>query len=224
MNCLNCEKEILKTRKFCCLSCSVIYNNKKRKKIIKIKNCLNCNKEITGRNIFCGHSCSAEFNNKKRIKRIKKTVTVIEKIKIEKIKERKKCLTCEKELSRNNKKFCDNFCSNEFRYKEYIKKWKNGEVDGMRGSDQTSEHIRKYLFIKYNNKCSEDGWNKINPFTKKIPLEVEHIDGDNQNNKEENLKLLCPSCHSLTKTYKGANKGNGRKHRRSRYLKNADVV
>ena len=64
----------------------------------------------------------------------------------------------------------------------------------------------------------------MNLFTKKIPLEVEHIDGNSQNNKEENLTLLCPSCHSLTKTYKGANKGKGRKHRRSRYLKNADVV
>jgi hypothetical protein len=31
------------------------------------------------------------------------------------------------------------------------------------------------------------------------------------------LDLLCPNCHSLTKTFKGANKGRGRHQRRSRY-------
>lgn len=35
------------------------------------------------------------------------------------------------------------------------------------------------------------------------------------NNKEENLLLLCPNCHSLTSTYKGANKGNGRPGRKT---------
>ena len=30
-------------------------------------------------------------------------------------------------------------------------------------------------------------------------------------NKEENLTLLCPNCHSLTPTYRGANKGNGKR-------------
>lgn len=40
---------------------------------------------------------------------------------------------------------------------------------------------------------------------------MEHIVGDYTNNSEENLILLCPNCHSLTATYKGANKGHGRK-------------
>ena len=46
-----------------------------------------------------------------------------------------------------------------------------------------------------------------------MPLEVEHIDGNYLNNSEENLDLICPNCHSLTATYKGANKGKGRKER-----------
>lgn len=46
-------------------------------------------------------------------------------------------------------------------------------------------------------------------YTGTLPLEVEHIDGDATNNSEENLTLLCPNCHSLTRTYRGANKGNG---------------
>lgn len=99
----------------------------------------------------------------------------------------------------------------------YIMKWKAGAVDGMSGKCSISKHIIRYLREKYDNKCCECGWSTLNPYTKKVPLDVEHIDGDYRNNKEENLKLLCPNCHSLTPTYKGANRGNGRKQRKFLY-------
>jgi HNH endonuclease len=35
-----------------------------------------------------------------------------------------------------------------------------------------------------------------------IPLELDHINGDNQDNRLENLRLLCPNCHALTPTYR----------------------
>ena len=57
----------------------------------------------------------------------------------------------------------------------------------------------------------------MNQFTKKIPLEIHHKDGNYLNNNEDNLELLCPNCHSLTNTYKAANKGNGREDRRIHY-------
>jgi len=103
---------------------------------------------------------------------------------------------------------------NDNRYLNYIMKWKAGLVDGMKGEYQISSHIVRYLREKFNNKCSKCGWNEVNSYTGKIPLETEHIDGDYTNNKEENLDLLCPNCHSLTSTYKGANRGNGRKQRK----------
>lgn len=37
------------------------------------------------------------------------------------------------------------------------------------------------------------------------PLELDHIDGNRQNHKIENLRLLCPNCHSQTDTYRGRN-------------------
>lgn len=51
-----------------------------------------------------------------------------------------------------------------------------------------------------------------NEFTKKSTF-----DGNSENNNENNLTLLCPNWYSLTKTYKGANRGNGRHYRRERY-------
>lgn len=47
-----------------------------------------------------------------------------------------------------------------------------------------------------------------------IPLELDHIDGDHENNVEGNLRLICPNCHAQTPTYKNKNKGRGRESRR----------
>ena len=41
---------------------------------------------------------------------------------------------------------------------------------------------------------------------KKIPLELHHINGDNRDNRLDNLLILCPNCHALTETYRGKNK------------------
>ena len=39
-----------------------------------------------------------------------------------------------------------------------------------------------------------------------IPLELHHINGDNRDNRLENLQILCPNCHALTDSYRGKNK------------------
>ena len=59
---------------------------------------------------------------------------------------------------------------------------------------------------KYDFKCQRCGWGEVNPYTNRVPLQVHHIDGNSMNNKEENLVLLCPNCHSLTENFGSRNK------------------
>jgi hypothetical protein len=71
------------------------------------------------------------------------------------------------------------------------------------------------LFRKYDNKCCQCGWSdEINKTTGKVPSEVDHIDGNYKNNSLDNLRLLCPNCHSLSCNYKNLNKGRGREKRK----------
>jgi len=77
-----------------------------------------------------------------------------------------------------------------------------------------SKHVKRYLREKYNNSCCLCEWSEINLKSGLVPLVADHIDGDYKNNKERNLRLICPNCDSLSPTYAGLNKGNGRKNRR----------
>ena len=49
--------------------------------------------------------------------------------------------------------------------------------------------------------CRESEW-----LEQPIPLELHHINGNNSDNRLENLRLLCPNCHALTDSYRGKNK------------------
>lgn len=43
-----------------------------------------------------------------------------------------------------------------------------------------------------------------------VPLELHHIDGNNENNNLDNIQILCPNCHALTDNYCAKNKKNNK--------------
>ena len=178
-----------------------------------IKKCINCSNEILNYgDKFCSSSCSATYNNKIRPKKeySKNKNESINKRKREnyRLRKNKVCVNCN---TITTNKYCGSKCQNEYRIKLVFDKIKNGDIT------LNSRQYKKYLIDKYGNKCMECGWDKVNPVTGKVPIELEHIDGNSTNNKLENLKLLCPNCHSLTPTYKALNIGKGRHSRRERY-------
>lgn len=122
----------------------------------------------------------------------------------------KRCLFCGKNIPNRNK-YCNNKCQAEYEYLLFVENWKIGNNSGTKGHwGQLSNYIRRYMLEKNQYKCSICGWGEVNPYTNTIPLEIDHIDGDASNNREENLRVICPNCHSLTPSYRGANRGNGR--------------
>ena len=165
----------------------------------------------TRKRVFCSLECKSKFQSQKM------KANPIKKKKI------KYCLNCGKELEKHQNKYCDNKCQQDYQYKKYIDDWKNGLVNGLIGEYSLSSNIKRYIKEKYNGKCYECGWDKINPTTGHSPLEVHHIDGDYKNNSEDNLILLCPNCHSLTNTYKNALRHEGRQGR-NKYYKSKEKV
>lgn len=71
--------------------------------------------------------------------------------------------------------------------------------------------IRSYLIYKYTHKCMMCGISEW--LGQKIPLVCDHIDGDSKNNNLNNFRIICNNCDSILPTFKGKNRGNGRKQR-----------
>ena len=161
-------------------------------------------------NSFCSHSCAAKFNNSIRMR----VTNTHAKYRNRTRENGDHCIQCGSALKENAIKFCSLTCQQRYLFLKRIEQWLIGEINGT-DKVGASRYIKRYLIETRGNKCELCGWNKINPVTNKVPIELDHIDGNHKNNRPENLRLLCPNCHSLTETYKALNKGNGRESRRT---------
>jgi len=121
-------------------------------------------------------------------------------------KARRNCKFCNKLLDKPVKFYCNNSCQGKY---QVLERYRDDPSSlGPKG-------LKTYLLLTRENVCSVckgSTWNNL-----PIPLETDHINGDYSNNSDDNLRLICPNCHSQTDTYKGKNVGKGRYKRRARY-------
>jgi 5-methylcytosine-specific restriction endonuclease McrA len=88
-----------------------------------------------------------------------------------------------------------------------------------------SRALRRYILERDNHSCTECGcgeeWNG-----KVLILQMDHIDGNSDNNYPNNLRTLCPNCHSQTETYGSKGTGNTvrKETKKNKYLRKFKTV
>jgi len=114
------------------------------------------------------------------------------------------CKTCGAESRKSHQKmnvYCSNTCSAEGKLLESVERAKQGLVNER-------PTLRKVLSRLHGYRCkicNIRDWRGA-----PITLQVDHEDGNAGNNFLDNLRLICPNCHSQSITFGGRNKGNGR--------------
>ena len=150
--------------------------------------CKYCTKAIENKGSLVSHELCCK-NNPNRIKRIKSPKAGVQ----------KGCIPWNK-----GKKF-DEITSASVKEKIESGRYKNF------GEYHIRTLIKSYLIKIYGHKCMICGlseWLGV-----KIPVVCDHIDGNTKNNDITNFRIICNNCDSILPTFKGKNRGQGRKDR-----------
>ena len=148
---------------------------------------------------FCSRSCAAKVNKTGRKYP-------------ERVNARKSVVCRCGGIPRVNNSLCDS-CIALGRGHHICESLSDAKTEGTR---------RRYLLRTRPHQCQGTGCGITTWLGQPVPLEMDHTDGDSDNNTEENLRLLCPNCHALTPTHKGKNRGHGRTRQRVKNQRYAD--
>lgn len=125
------------------------------------------------------------------------------------------CLGCDGEFRGPSwRSYCSNACQFLARQAVLVEAWLSTGQANIAGN--RTHYVRRYLLAQQEHRCalcaSQQYWQG-----EPLVFVLDHIDGDAENNRRENLRMVCPHCDSQLPTYKSRNRGKGRHARRQRY-------
>jgi hypothetical protein len=166
-------------------------------------------------NKFCNKSCAASFNNKGKIKNyVNGLHSKLKPNNDEKkliIKSLRYCLFCNEIITGHpRKKYCNSEC-----FRNTKREDKKNEFLKIGCTNGNTTAYKKFLIELKGHQC--EICKNIEWMSQPIPLIMDHIDGNSENGKLDNMRLVCGNCDMQLPTYKSKNKGNGRAWRRKRY-------
>jgi len=99
---------------------------------------------------------------------------------------------------------------NKIRDRKLFDLWVENSITDLAGISGSNGKL-KAKFVNWLKdykdwKCEICQWGETNQTTNRVPVEVDHINGNNTDHVIINLRVLCPNCHSLTPTYKKSNR------------------
>lgn len=147
-----------------------------------MKMCPKCKKNHDKNGIFCSRNCA---NARIQTKDIRKRKSDKLKHRWEKLSEKEKQILSKKQIlvwAKRTEQSLKNLLVEDFNLLSYDSK-------------------RLRILIEQNHAC--DNCKLASWCDHQIVLELDHRDGNRENNSRENLRGLCPNCHSLTPNWRG---------------------
>ena len=147
---------------------------------------------------FCDRACAATFNNRIRPKGFANPYR--KHIRVE--RESAYCRNCGAATA---KSYCSPQCFADYQWEQKkIKIREAGEFQSGFGGEASRRAVRRFLTERDGHVCQICGGTEW--MGEPIPLVVDHIDGNSQNSKVENFRLVCGNCDMQLPTYKSKNK------------------
>ncbi len=172
--------------------------------------CEFCDKELIekyGSGRFCNKQCACAFSTKN--KRAEINAVVSQKLKGREVSTSH--LQTKEVREKRNRTMIERYGTISFQHHNVSQEEKNAikqKVSETRRKQrhsipfqECSHNLKKKILIEelghQCSRCTLTEW-----LGNKIPLELDHIDGDHSNKEKSNFRLLCPNCHSLTPTFR----------------------